>query len=64
MKKLLVIALILLLLVPGSIAEPNEHSKKPLSIVIPVRFDDCNALVINFITTPPTIKCLNFDFIV
>jgi len=62
MKKLLVIALILLLLVPASAVEPNEHSNKPEIIKILNPHAKCNLKVIYFTTMPVTIKCFNFDF--
>ena len=62
MKKLFVIALILLLLVPSSLGQPNEHSSKPEIIKILNPHAKCNLKIISFTTVPVTIKCFNFDF--
>ncbi len=63
MKKLLVIALILLILTPSSLGIGNsEHSKNPEFIVILNPHIDCEYRIINFSTTPPSMKCFNFDF--
>lgn len=61
MKKLLVIALILLVLASNSFGLP-EQARKPETIKIFLGFPDCDIKVINFTVTPPAIKCLNFDF--
>jgi len=60
MKKLLVIALILLILASNSFGVPDQ-ARKPETINIPLGFPHCDIKVINFTTTPPTIKCVIFD---
>ena len=63
MKKLLAIALILLLLASNSFGMPNnEHSRRPETIIIQLPFPECESLFINFTSIPPVIKCFNFDF--
>ncbi len=63
MKKMVITILILLLLAPNSFGAPdNDHSRKPETINIPLGFSDCDIKVINLTTTPPTIKCVKFDF--
>ena len=63
MKKILIIALILLLLASSSLGMPNnEHSRRPETIIIELPFPDCHNISINFTTIPPVIKCFNFDF--
>lgn len=63
MKKLLIIALILLLLAPSSLGAGNsEHSRNPEFIVILNPHIDCEARIITFSTNPPSMECFNFDF--
>ncbi len=64
MKKFLALVLVLLLLLsPISFGKAIlEPLKKPQTIFIPLKFEECNALMINLTTIPATLKCVNFDF--